>query len=109
MWVIWLTVCWVSAAAILGCRLYCLKSKKPVNLWSWDIVKIEDVIDISQYNKDNATMWTIYSIPYWVAGIIGMFNILIGVIIVLLACSLGLILLSKYYKRIEKKYLRKYQ
>ena len=102
---LWLVICSVCAALFLGLGINILKQKTPVNFWSGTIVKSEDVTDISAYNKENAIMWSVYSIPYWICGIVGTFSLLVAVIIMLLACSVGVLLLIKNYKRIEKKYL----
>lgn len=107
--IIWLFASWGCAVLFLGIGIYTLRAKTPMNFWSGKIVKNEDVIDISAYNKENGIMWSTYSIVYWIDGITGMFNELVGGIIMFSACSIGLLLLIFNYRRIEKKYLKKYQ
>jgi hypothetical protein len=67
--IIWLCTCWVCATLILGLGINILRQKTPINFWSWTTVKSEDITDISAYNKENAIMWSIYSIP----GALGLF------------------------------------
>lgn len=51
--------------------------KDPMHFWSGSVVAAESISDVQAYNQANARMWKIYSVPYWVTGIIGLFSILI--------------------------------
>lgn len=77
--------------------------------WSGTTVKSEDVTNIRAYNKENATMWKLYALCYFISGAVGIFHGAIGGILIILSCFPGLILLILNYRRIEKKYLVKYQ
>ena len=69
------------------------------------------VTDILEYNRANAVMWKIYSIPYWLSGILaclGYFSEIgtyISVAGLGLACVPGLYLLVRQYHKIEKRFI----
>lgn len=72
------------------------------------------VRDIPAYNRENARMWKLYSIPYWLAGFFGIFGlfqnwiaVLCGVCI-LIACTVGIWWLLREYRRIARKYIQQY-
>ena len=104
--------CFVCALTFLGIAIWARKSQKPINFWSGTSVPAEKVTDIQAYNQANALMWIVYSVPYWMAGLISAFAVLgdifliIATIILLLACLPGGFLLIWQYRRIEKKYIR---
>lgn len=102
--VIWIVCCWGCAGLFLGFALYMLKLKTPTNFWSGTIVKSEEVTDVKAYNKENSIMWSVYSIPFWICGLTGIININVALVIMILACSLGIVLLIINYKRIQRKY-----
>ena len=69
------------------------------------------VVDIPAYNRENSNMWLVYSIPYWISGVVsfffsaGDFVAMIAVCILMLACIPGLAILIWRYKQIERKYI----
>ena len=110
--VIIMALCAFGCAAIfLGISLRALRSEKPVSFWSGKNVDARDVKDIPGYNQACASMWKVYSVPYWAAGVLGCLGFLgegylIGSACVLaLACFPGLILLIFRYRQIEKEYI----
>ena len=89
------------------------RMEKPMHFWSGSTIKPELVRDIPQYNHENAVMWKVYSIPYFLCCI---FNILglyyevftyISIFLLIAACFPGLIFLVRHYMKIEKKYIVK--
>ena len=101
-----------------GCALLCLglakaaaRSEKPFGFWSWKEVKPESVSDIPAYNRENARLWRIYSVPYFVATAVGILGIwldifaLLCLVLLILAATLGLFWLICSYRRIEKRYI----
>jgi hypothetical protein len=85
------------------------KSTKPFGFWSGVELDPKRVNDLTGYNRANAIMWKVYSIPYWFAGIIGCFPgelyCAISGILLFLACIPGLFFLISSYRRIERQYL----
>ena len=110
----------IMALCCFGCGLtfnliagWAIKSKKPVNFWSGTKVDPEKVKDIPAYNRANAMMWNVYSVPYWLAGIVGCFGYLGDVfsvaaaILLSLSCFPGLFFLVFRYRKIENQYIIK--
>ena len=110
--VIIMALCAFGCAAIfLGISLSALRSEKPVSFWSGKNVDPMDVKDIPGYNQACASMWKVYSVPYWAAGVLGCLGFLGEGFLIAAACGLalacfpGLILLIFRYRQIEKEYI----
>lgn len=80
------------------------KSSKPINFWAGSTVTPEEIRDISGYNKENGIMWLIYGMGPFAAGVVGLFDIMAGTIIMIAVCIPGLGFLFWNYKRIYNKY-----
>ena len=94
-----------------GIGTWALKSRKPFGFWAnGKEIKAEDVSDIAAYNRACARMWKLYSIPYWLCGLGGMVTAWHPVfpipcmIVMILACSVGIWWLVRSYERIWKQY-----
>jgi hypothetical protein len=87
--------------------LLAFKRRDPMNFWSGDEVKPEEIKDIPAYNRANGLMWALYTGYYVVMGIISLFNIFIGAVLLGIICTLGTVALILGYKCIYKKYKRK--
>ena len=109
----------IMALTCLGCgALFALigiraeRAEKPVHFWSGIPVAAEKITDVHGYNHANAVMWKWYSVPYFLAGILGAFGVLgdgyiiAAAAVLVAACLPGLFLLIGCYKRIEKHYLK---
>ena len=103
--------CFCCGILFFGIGLWAQKAVKPVHFWSGTRVDPAKVTDINGYNRANGVMWKLYSIPYWVAGILSCleflcygFNIA-AAILLFLACFPGLFILVWNYNRIEKRYI----
>ena len=103
--------CFGCAVIFYGIGIWADKAKKPVHFWAGTKVDPLKVTDISGYNRANAVMWKVYSIPYWLAGLIGCFGYLgdifalIATALLVLACFPGIFLLVRRYRKIEKQYM----
>jgi O-antigen/teichoic acid export membrane protein len=101
--IVWVAACGMSAVLFTGIGIYAWRKKSPIHFWAGSSVKSEDVSDIAAYNKDNAIMWITYSLFFWIGGFAGLFNSIVGCIIVAGSVP-GLILLVIWYNKIFKKY-----
>ena len=87
------------------------KSLKPVHFWAGSEIDSRRVSDIAAYNHENAVMWKLYSIPYWLAGFLSCFCYIsdaftiAGAVMLFLACFPGLFLLIRKYRQIERNYI----
>ena len=95
-----------------GIGLCASRAKKPVGFWTGREVKAETVTDIPAYNAENARMWYLYSIPYFLStgcAVLGIWyppaNMVVYAIVTL-ACTVGLWWLIRTYRKIEKRYIR---
>lgn len=101
------------ALLFYGIGVWAERMEKPMHFWSGSTINPEWVRDIPQYNLENAVMWKVYSIPYFLCCI---FNFLglhyevftyISIFLLIAACFPGLIFLVRHYMKIEKKYIVK--
>lgn len=94
--------------SIMGIRAFL--AKKPVNFWAGTKVKPEEVSDVRGYNRANGKMWLIFSIPFWIAGVAGLFNDVspaasyIFLIALILGGSVGIYWLLNRYQKIANKF-----
>ena len=82
-----------------------------MGFWSGIEVKSEWVKDVPGYNHECAVMWKLYSVPYFLCGILGFLGMfhtaftIAMVILMVLASLVGIIPLIRQYKKIERKYI----
>ena len=107
--VIMIVCCWGSAALFFGIGLWAGRRKTPMHFWAGSEIDPKTVSDIPAYNHANAVMLKIYSIPFWLAGALGLIQArwcaIASLILLALACCPGLPLLIRQYRRIEGKYI----
>ena len=104
--------CLLCAMTFTGIGTYAQKAQKPVGFWSGTTVPPEKVRDVPGYNRANAVMWKLYSLPFWSAAVLGLLGIwgeaytMASAILLSLACVPGLFFLIWRYRAIEKQYMR---
>ena len=109
--IICLAISWACGAIFYGIGWWADRKKTPMGFWSGMELKAEWVRDIPAYNHENAVMWKVYSIPYFLCGILGLLGIVheaftvFVLIVMVLAMVPGLFLLIRHYKKIETKYI----
>lgn len=101
---IWLVSIWGCAGLFTFIGIYAGRRERPMWFWSGSQVDSETITDVIAYNKANRKMWFIYSLFYWLGGLVYFFSPLVAGVIVFLSASLGLVWLILYYRRIERKY-----
>ena len=103
--------CFGCALTFMAIAAWARKSTKPVTFWSGTSVPADKVTDVSAYNHANAVMWSVYSVPFWLAGLVGAFGFLgdvytmVSTILLSVSCFPGMFLLIWAYRRIEKRYV----
>lgn len=100
-------ICWLCSLSFGVIAIWAFKRKSPMHFWSGSTVRPEEITDIPAYNRANGLMWTVYTIFVAVAGILSLFNILIGAILLVIICIPGTIILIIAYNRIYHKYRSK--
>ena len=105
--------CFGCAALFYGLGVWALKSKKTMGFWAGKQLDPERVSDIPAFNQSSAVMWKVYSVRYWLSGLLACFGVLgdgyiwASVILLFAACFPGIIFLIAAYRKIEKRYIRR--
>lgn len=110
--VIMVLCCWSCAGLFFGIGFCAQKQEKPMHFWAGTTIDPRSITNIPAYNLENARMWMLYSIPYWLAGAVVLFfrgsdfGTIAAVILLLAACVPGIPMLIAHYRRIERKYIK---
>lgn len=75
-----------------------------MHFWSGSTVKPEEIADIPSYNRANGLMWAVYAACMLLAGVISLFSITVGAILLVILCVPGIVALILVYKKIYNKY-----
>lgn len=102
--IIWCITIFGCALLFFGMGVYAEKSEKPMHFWAGTSIDPSKISDVKAYNKENATMWKLYSLWYFASGIIYFFNVPVSIILLVLSCTLGIGILVSTFTKIEKKY-----
>lgn len=97
----------LCAAIITGIGLYAQNSETPVSMWEREKPKPEDLVDVHAYNHANAIMWIVYSLLFWVSGIVALFDSTIASYLMIASVIIGFPIVYAIYKSLRKKYTRK--
>lgn len=102
--IIMLVCMWFCAGLFLGFGLYARRREEPMWFWSGTTVPRDSISDVPAYNRANSRMWLLYSLPWWLGGLLGLAHPLAAAIVALLACTAGLVWLIRSHGNIEKRY-----
>ena len=92
------------ACLFFGIGVYAKNREKPMWFWSGSEVDASQITDVRQYNKENGTMWKLYSLWYVATGIAEIWNSNLALLILVLSFTAGLVQLIVTYQRIFHKY-----
>ena len=102
--IIWWVVSFGCAAVFFGIGVYAERLQKPMWFWSGSEVKPEEITNMKQYNRENGTMWKVYSLWFLAAGIAEIWNTYVALAFLILGCTVGIGVLVATHNRIYKKY-----
>lgn len=102
--IIWYVTVFGCALLFVGLGTYANKLETPMWFWSGSTVEPASITDIKAFNRENARMWYLYSLWYWVSGLSWAWSKIIAIATMFLGCSVGIGILIGTYLRIEKKY-----
>lgn len=102
--VLLIVCCWVCAALFLGVALFARRYKKPMWFWSGSTVDPAAIADIPAYNRANSRMWTVFSLPFWVSGLLGFWLPIVSGTLLVVSCFAGIPALILVYSKIFKRY-----
>ena len=97
----------VPLAAFFTCvGIFAWTRKKPMWFWSGSTVKESEITDVPAYNRANGIMWICFSLIYWGAAVLGIFNVEAVGVLIGVGTLVGIVLLIVAYKKIYNKYRR---
>lgn len=99
-------VCFGCGLVFYVLGIYASKTEKPMHFYSGTEIDTNTITDIKKYNQENALMWKVYSLCYFVSAIVGIWNTLLCVILLIFSCSVGIVFLVIQYHRILRKYTK---
>ncbi len=94
------------AAFFTGIGIFAWTCKKPMWFWSGSTVKENEITDVPAYNRANGMMWICFSLIYWTAAVLGIFNARAAGPVIGVGTLVGIVGLIVAYKAIFKKYRR---
>ena len=94
------------ASFFTGIGIFAWTRKKPMWFWSGSTVKESEITDVPAYNRANGIMWICFSLIYWTAAVLGIFNVRIVGVILGVGTLGGIVALIFIYKAIYNKYRR---
>lgn len=97
-------ICWLCSLIFGLIAFWAFKRKDPMHFWSGSTVMHEEISDIPAYNRANGLMWVAYALSLAVVGLLSLFNIKAGSILLVVICFPGLAVLIAVYNKIYKKY-----
>jgi len=102
--IIFAIITWLMAMILGAIAIWAFKRKEPMHFWSGSTVRPEEITDIPAYNRANGLMWAIYTACMFLAGVLSLFSIAAGVVLLIILCVPGTVLLIQIYNRIYEKY-----
>ena len=102
--IIWYTVSFGCAILFYCIGIYADKLEKPMWFWSGSEVDPFEITDVRQYNRENATMWKLYSLWFALAGVAEIWNSIVALVALVFGCTAGAGILIYWYSRIYNKY-----
>ncbi len=101
-------ICWIVS---FGCAIlfyaigvFSHKRGKPMWFWAGSEVDATKITDVKAYNRENGTMWKLYSLWYVAAGMAAIWSAVAFTVLLVLGCTLGIAQLVMTYGKILKKY-----
>lgn len=89
-----------------GIGIYATRRKEPIWFWSGSTVPAWEIRDIPAYNRANGVMWCLYSLFFYLAGLLYFWSPYVGIALTLLAVFPGIPVLIWNFYRIKRKYHR---
>lgn len=81
------------------------ESREPIGFWSGDRFLRDRVKDIKGYNFEMSKLYVKCSLAFVITGVICLVSVKVGMICILLECTIGIYIVWKLYKRILSKYV----
>lgn len=105
--IVMVLVCFLCGAIFLSIGQWARRRKDPMHFYSGSTVSPDEIQDIPAYNRANGRLWSFYSLPYFLAGVIGIHRPGLAAILIGVSCFPGIFFLVAVYHRIYRKYSTK--
>lgn len=102
--IVGLVAFFMCAVPFLIIAVYNKDSQEPINFWSGDTSLKAKVKNVAEYNKQMATLYKRCAIAFLISGIGYMIWPVLGIVMLVLDCTVGFYLVYRYYKRILDRY-----
>lgn len=102
--IVFAVICLICSMFFGAIALWAFKRKDPMHFWSGSTVKPEEISDIPSYNRANGWMWGVYAGITALTGVLSLFSMIVGVILLVIICVPGIAFLVITYKKIYSKY-----
>lgn len=102
--VIGLVSCLLCAIPFLIISMYDKDSNTPISFWAGDESLKKKIHNIADYNKEMAALYKRCAIAFLIAGLGCLIYLLLGIILIVLECTVGIFVVYKRYKKIFNKY-----
>lgn len=102
--IIWSIVTFGCGLLFYFIGVFACRKDKPMWFYAGSEVDSSQITNVKKYNKANGLMWKLYSLCYFVSGIIYFFNDILGVILMVSSATIGIIFLVIIYNKIYNKY-----
>ena len=102
--IIWYLTSFGCGVLFYAIGIYAQNMDKPMWFLSGSEVKPTQITDIEQYNRENATMWKVYSLWFFGAGLAYIWSEMVALILMVGSFVIGFPVLIATYNRIYKKY-----
>ena len=92
------------AALFTGIGIFAMRRKKPMWFYAGSEVKPWQIKDVPAYNKANGWMWIVFSLVFWAAALLSLFDTPAAGILLVVGCLVGIPGLVIAYGRIYRRY-----
>lgn len=100
-------VMWIAAMIFLILGIWAVNRETPMWFWGGTQIPESSITDVKAYNRAMGKMWCVFSIPLWVGGIVEFLLPAASILILALACTVGIGLVVWRYHKIEEQYFIK--
>ena len=101
----YLILMWGAALILVIMGIHALRSGRPVTLWTGSHILPDQVTDVKAYNRAVGKMWCLFSIPFWIIGIIEFWYPAASVVFFAVFCVAEIGGAVWCYHKIEEKYM----
>lgn len=103
------SVIWLICVCGVGLIFYAISvyaEKKTTPMWfvTGGLISSDVISDVKEFNRENATMWRNYSVVYFASGVLHFIDKPTAVIVLLFACTGGIVWLFWKHSKILQKY-----